>query len=363
MTAATRPHRPRWATEADGEALLALNLACPAEGELALTFDRSPDFFALPRLLGAGSRHAVIDAPEGGLRACGALATFEGMHLGGEVRRLMYAYDLRVHPSARKGLALKRIYDFLTAWGQEEGCALGFTTVMAGNGAMVPVLQGKGGLVPYRHVATMCNATLMVVGPRWPEWGVRVRPAQEADVEAMAAAWLAWNGAKAFAPAWGVEALAEDLRAGPGQWWLSFRGGRLVGMAHRWDQRGMKRLLVHRWPASTQSWRPWYNRVAPWLGGGRLPQEGEAMPYVYLTRTAAADPGALRALYVALLHEALGQGLVYLSTMLDAKDPLRAAWRGLPHQSTAIELFALDPQGLWREEWARGPAHFDPAWV
>lgn len=363
MTETTRPGRPRWAEASDAEGLLALNRACPAEGELALTFDRSPDPFALPRLLGEGSRHAVIDAEGGGLKACGALATFPSMHLGGELRRLMYAYDLRVHPDARRGLALKRLYDFLTRWGQEAGCSLGFTTVMGGNGAMAPVLAGKGGLVPYREVATMQNAALMILGPRLPVPGLRVRLAGADDAEAMAEAWARWQGPKAFAPDLRPEGLAAELVGGPGQWWVAERRGRLVAMAHEWDQRAMKRLVVHRLPATMSALRPAYNRVAPWLGGAALPGPGEAMPYVYLTRPAAEDAQALRALYVAVLNAKLGQGLLYLATMLDAKDPLRAAWWGLPRQETPIGLYALDPQGHWRGEWARGPAYFDPAWV
>lgn len=363
MTPNTRPGGPRWAGPEDAEALLALNRACPAEGELALTFDRAPDPFALPRLLGEGARHAVIEDGEGGLKACGALANFPAMHLGEGVERVMYAFDLRVHPQARRGLALKRIYDFLSAWGQAEGCALGFTTVMGGNEAMAPVLAGKGRLVPYRAVGTMQNATLMILGPRLPVLGVKVRPAESRDAEAMAEAWTRWQKAKAFAPAYNAEAMALDLSEGPGRWWLAERAGRLVAMAHEWDQRGMKRLVVHRLPRLMQQLRPAYNRLAPLLGGAALPGPGEAMPYLYLTRVAAEDPAALRALYAARLNAHLGQGLLYLSTMLDARDPLRAAWRGFPRQETPIGLYALDPQGLWRPEWASGPAYFDPAWV
>lgn len=358
-------NRMRWATPEDNAALAELVRACPMDGAFSLYFDRGPDYFALSRLQGEGSRVAVLEGP-GGIVGAAAIASFPEVFVGGAVRQAAYTSDLRLHPDARGGRALKRIYDFIGAAAAAEGWDLGFTTVMAGNPAMRAVLEGKGGVMRYRKVATMTNALIQFALPKRRVPGFSVRPAGLGDLPAMVAHWNRLQADKAFAPRWSAEGLMARAGAWPG-WALEnhrlvFAGERLVAQGLVWDQTAFKRMVVLGYSPEMRRMKRWYNPLSRALGLARIPAPGEHLPYAYLTQVASESPEALRALYTAVYNEQRGPGCLFLSTMLDAKDPLTAAWEGFVTQRVAIELFAQDPHDRYGAlEGAL--AYFDPALV
>ena len=362
--------RPRWATPDDNDALVALNRACPMHGAVDMIFDRAPDFFALSRLQGEGAHVCVVDGQAPGtLDAAAAVACFPQVYVDGQVREVYYACDLRVHPEARGGRAVKRIYDFMTRWGVEErGGDLGITTIMAANAAMAPVLAGKGGVVPYVPVTTLRNFTVQFVLPKRRVPGLTVRPATAADRPAMVALWNRVQAGKQFAPVWSEAGLDAFLQAAPGvtigDYRLAFRQGRLVGLLLAWDQAAFKRMVVLGYNAEMRRMRRWYNPLSRVLGLAPIPDVGAAMRYFYATQLCAEDPQALRALYVALYNERRTAGYLFMSTMLDVRDPLVAALDGFLTQHVDIELFAMDPHGKWAAHpFGARPSYFDPAIV
>jgi hypothetical protein len=340
-------------------------------GSIEMYFDRGPDFFALSRLQGEGAKVCVVEAEPshenggGRLAASGALASFPRLFVNGEVRQASYASDLKVLPKRRKGMMVKRVYDFLTTWGLEQGWDLGFTTVMAGNEAMAPILSGKGGLVPYRHVATMRNFTVQFLLPKRGPKGVTVRAATLADVPEMVTAWNRIQAPRHFAPAWDAESLIAGFAA-PGRgiehFRLAFRGDQLVGMLSLWDQEAIKRMVVLGFSPEMARMRRWYNPLARLMRLTPVPGVGQALPYFYATDLAAERPEDLEALLVSVYNERRSAGSLFFNVMIDVKDPLMAALDGFMTQFVDIELFAMDPHGLLeRTPLAPGPAYFDPA--
>lgn len=361
--------RPRWATAEDDAALVELVRNCPMNGAIALYFDRAPSFFTLSRLQGEGARVCVVDHPAGGkLAGSAAVARMPEVFVNGEARQVFYACDLRIAPDMRGGRMLKRLYDFLTDWGVAQGFDLGVTTVMRGNAAMAGVLAGKGGLLPYHHLATMRNYTLQTVLPPWHRSRLALRNATPDDLPAMVALWNRLQAGRQFAPRWSEAGLRRRLATSPGlsidHYVLAFSGSELVGLVLAWDQAAFKRMVVTGFSPAMARMRRWYNPLARLVGAAPIPGTGASLPYVYATQPCAETPDVLRALYCRVLAEARSQGRLFVSTMLDVRDPQTAAVEGLLTQHVDIDLYAMDPLRRWRQADFDGrPAYFDPSLV
>ncbi|MBC7541493.1 MAG: hypothetical protein H7338_02045, partial [Candidatus Sericytochromatia bacterium] len=185
---------PRWATEADNEALLELVRACPMKGSIEMLFDRSPDFFALSHLQGDGANICVVDDPASGkLAAVAAMAPLSAVYVDGAVRSADYACDLRVRPEWRGSGLYKQVYQHIEAWSLGRGEGLGFTTVMKGNRAMARIVAGRAGVVPYHHITTLRNFTVHFLFKKRPLPGITIRPAPAADIPEMVALWSRLN--------------------------------------------------------------------------------------------------------------------------------------------------------------------------
>jgi len=360
---------PRWASAADNQALIELARACPMQGAIDLYFDRSPDFFQLSALQGNGARVCVIeDVQPGLLAACAAVADYPRIYLNGEPRAARYACDLRIRPNRRRGLLLKRLYDFLTADSTASESDLGFTTIMAGNQAMAPVLAGRGGLVKYIHVATMRNYAVQLLMPKRESREVQVQRATRADLPEMVQFWNRIQAGKQFAPVWDEAGVKHQLEHTPGLdigcYRLARRGGRLVGLCVAWNQSPFKRMIVLGYAPRLQRMQAWYNPLAPFIGRAQFPLRGRSLSYFYTTHLCAESAADLRALLVNIYNAHLSPGYLFTSIMIDVKDPLSAALKGFMSNHFDIELYAMDPDGQWKDfPFGARPAYFDPAMV
>lgn len=362
------PSRTRWATPADNDALVALVRECPMEGEVGLYFDRSPDFFALSRLQGDGAKICVVEATDGRIVGCAALAHYPAMYVDGVPHEVTYACDLRIHPAHRRGFVAKRIHNFLEAHAHEQGLELMFASVMRGNQAMSPVLQGKAGLVPYHPLATVRNYTVQFLLPRRSPRGIEVRRATADDVPAMRELWTRRMSALQFAPV-PAEPLHTEAglgASGPGieAHFVALRDGQLTGSLLCWDQRTFKRLRVLSYGPRLQRMRRWFNPIARLVGRTPLPDPGSVMPYFYAVRPCAESVADLRALYVAVHNSFLKGGYVFFSTMFDVRDPMAAALKGFTTEHVDIDLFLIDPARKWQNNrFGERICYFDPSMV
>lgn len=109
----------REATAADNEAIIALELHTPLViGDIAETFDRSPDVFACCRL--HAECRIVVAALDG--RIVGLMAgVVIRPQVQGRERRLVYIHRARVDPDARHKRVAWSLSNHLFAWGGERG--------------------------------------------------------------------------------------------------------------------------------------------------------------------------------------------------------------------------------------------------
>ncbi len=335
----------RDATPADNEALVALSVACPMEGDIGLCVDRAPDFFALNRLEGEAWRVGVVDGPDG--RAVGCIAVAERtVHLDGAPTPAMYVSDLKVHPEHRGA----DVADALTVWARdvcidargEDGLA--FLTILAGNRAMQRRMPGPRGLPHLTTVATFRTHTISLLWRRRPpDAGVTITRATDDDLEEIAALWATVAPRRQFSPVYDADSLGAWIAAAPDLDLSSYRlarsaGGRLAGFAGTWDQSAFKRLRVTGYSPKLAAVRTGYNALAPLAGGTKLPAAGGALHNLTAVHLCvpAERPEVLRALLVDAYNEHRGRGHSFLNVGLDVTDPLARALRGLWAQTTDI---------------------------
>lgn len=336
----------REATPADNNALVALSIACPMEGDIGLAIDRTPDFFVLNRLEGRTWQVGVVDGPDGRPIGCIAIAGRD-VYLNGEQRPAMYISDLKVHPAHRGGEAA----DALVIWARDACVAahgpevLAFLTVLAGNTSMLRRMEGPRGLPVIERVATFRSHTIPILWPRRPsrERALTVTRAQPSEVPEMAAVWARLAPARQFAAVHDTGSLAAWIDAAPGLDLSDYRvarrpDGTLAGFLGVWDQSGFKRLRVTGYSRRLGAVRAAFNALAPVVGGTKLPAPGGALRNLTAVHvcTPPDDPAVLRALVLDAYDANRRRGYSFLNVGLDIEDPLAAGLKGLLAQPTDV---------------------------
>jgi hypothetical protein len=342
----------------DNDALVALALACPMEGDVGLCVSRAPDFFALNRLEGEAWGAAVAEDEESGeVVGCAAVAE-RRVWLHGAPSDVMYAYDLKVHPAHRGGPAA----DALSHWVRDECERRGgpdvpiFLTILAGNRPMERRTTGRVAGVPrFTRFATVRSHSITLLGRRrLPEerTGLRVSRARAADVGEMAALWKAVARRRQLAPVLDAGGLARFADVAPGLGIESYRvarraDGRIAGFAAFWDQASFKQLRVTRYSPRLAAVRLAFNALAPLFDAARLPPPGGALRHAtaFNVCVPADQPAVLRALVRDAHDDLRAEGFSLLTVGLDVRDPLAAALDGLFAQPTDVHAYSCTPGG------------------
>ena len=366
--------RARQALPGDNAALVALAAACPMEGDIGLCVDRSPDFFALNRLEGETWRVDVVDAADGGLAGCIALAR-RRVYLLGVEREVMYIGDLKVHPQHRgSGAAEALIHHALQVCREMGGDDVPtLVTVLSGNAAIERRAGGPRGSPPWTRFARLVAHSVSLVWKRRVPAvaGMRVERARAADLAAMAELWRSLAPARNFAPAFAPGGFEAWVEQAPGlqcenYWLLRGDDGRIAAFLGLWDQETFKHTLVVRYSRPLAAFRLSYNLLAPLVGAARLPGRGSPMRFLTAVHVCVPPdrPDMLRALVLSAYDALRGRGYAFFSVGLDAKDPLSAAFDGLLGQTTQIDAYVACPAGRYGGPPLDGaPLHFEIALV
>lgn len=347
----------RDAVPGDNDALVALSIACPMEGDIGLAVDRAPDFFALNRLEGESWRVGVVDGPDGAPVGCIAVAQRE-VYCNGDPTQAMYVSDLKVHPADRGAGAA----DALTAWAR-DACvaaqgpdALTFLTILAGNQAMERRMTGPRGLPHLERVATFRTFSIPLLWRRRApqDADVVVAAARPVDVDEMAGLWLRAAADRQFSPVYRGAGLRSWIDAAPDLDLTHYRlarrpDGRLVGFLAAWDQSSFKRLRVTSYSGRLGAARAVFNTLGPLFGATRLPPPGGALHNVSAVHVCvpSGEPIVLRSLVLDAYnaHAGPGRELSFLNVGLDAADPLVGALTGLFAQPLDIWICVAALEG------------------
>ncbi len=376
MSATAVAHQPglvRLASERDNTALIALAAACPMEGDLSLRIDRAPDFFALNRLEGDRWKVAVVDGATGDPVACVATAE-RRVWMHGRSVAAVYAGDLKVHPDFRDTRTADALERFVaeTARATAGDRTPVLLTVLAGNAAMERRAAGPRGLPRLHHFGTLHSFAIPLLWRRAADVaGIRVQPAAPRDLEEMADVWSSIAPTRQFTSTLEADGLARWIDSATGlaiDDYLLARdqGGRLLGFAGMWDQRGLKTLRVLRYSPSLAVLRSLMTVAAPFVGAPAPPEIGAPLHYASAVHLCVPLDRAdvLRALVLAAYNRLRSSDRVFMNVALDAREAITVGLRGLLATPTAIHAYATMPRGAWD-----GPAlddrplHFETALV
>ena len=369
---------PRRATPADNAGLLALAAACPMRADLTLCVRREPDFFALNRLQGDRWDVGLADAGPAGVIGC--IATAERLaYVNGAPAPTAYVSDLKVHPAfrgPRNGTG--SVADSLSAYARDTVGATDrrmptLITVLGGNTAMAPRIAGPRGLPSLTPLATMHSfaVPLFVLRRLGAPQGLCVRPAEQRDLDDMAALWRAVAPLRQLAPVLSADDFRRLCADAPGlsvsSYWIARHvSGRLAGFVALWDQQRLKHTVVQRYSRRAALFRYAFNLAAPFVGAPRLPAPGAPLRYLsaFQVCVPATEPGVLRALLVAAARAHADSPHAFCTIGLAVTDPLARALAGCWAQKTLVRAYVTTPAGAYAgPSLGALPLHFETALV
>ena len=371
---------PRRATAADNTGLLALAAACPMQADLTLCVRREPDFFALNRLQGGRWDVGVVDGGPAGVIGC--IATAERLvYVNGAPAPTAYVSDLKVHPAFRgRRNGTGSVADALSEYARDTvgatDCRMPtLITVLGGNVAMAPRLAGPRGLprlTPFATIRTFAVPLFVLrrLGSSLPQ-GLGVRPAEERDLDDMAALWRTVAPLRQLAPVLSADAFprlsADATGLSVASYWIArHASGHLAGFVALWDQHRLKNTIVQRYSRRAALFRHAFNLAAPLVGAPRLPAPGAPLRYLsaFQVCVPANEPGVLRALLVAAARPHAGSPYAFCTIGLDVTDPLARALAGCWAHTTLVHAYVTTAAGAYDGPPLDAlPLHFETALV
>jgi hypothetical protein len=181
--------------------------------------------------------------------------------------------------------------------------------------------------------------------------GLDLRPAGPDDLDELVAFLATTGPSRHFFPV----VSAEDLTGGRvfrdlalGDICLARRSCGIVGSLGAWDQSAYKQEVVAAWSPSLARLRPAWDAAARLVGAAPLPRPGQAIRtgYAALGCVAGDDPAVWHALVAAARERAREQGLAFLMTSLDERDPLVDAAGRTLRVTYRSDLFVASFAGL-----------------
>ena len=338
------------ATAADDADLRRLLRVNPLPGEIGLSYEREPSYWAASTIDGPLHQTLVARSRDGRVVGMGS-RTLRELYVNGKATAVGYMSQMRVDPNFAWGAALPKV--LAQGWRfyrqlHQDGCTPYYlvSLVMGDSvaGRMMnaglpdwPTLTSVGRLQTY---ALHTRRTRPL--PRLAH-DLCLRRATPEDAHALADCLTRNHCRHQFAPVWTPEKLAVLIQMADLDWhdfWLVERGMQVVGTLARWNQRRLKQSVVRGYAGVLRWARPWVN-VAARLGlAPRLPSIGEQVRHAFASHFAVDndDPDVAAALLAAVYNDAVAAGDDYLMLGLDSNHSLNAIVRPYRHVVYGTQL-------------------------
>jgi hypothetical protein len=300
-------------------------------GWVRVAYAREPDFFASLAVDGRFSQ-VVAGEKDGRIRGMGT-RSLKPVYINGRPGTIGYLGNLRLEPAYRSGLGLYRGYRFFADLHRDGRTPAYLTTIVEANRAARTLLtSGRAGLPRYLDMGRYITHALPP--GRAPKTGTdeglsvaRGGPDVMADIPAH----LHREGPKRqFFPLFSLDDLGTPHLRGLSErdFYVARKGGRIVGVAARWDQRAFKQHRVTGYARPLSRLRPLVNPLLSLAGYPRLPPPGGALKTGYVAFPCIRNdaPGVFTALLRRMAADAGRAGDDLLIVGLHESDPLR---RGL----------------------------------
>jgi hypothetical protein len=305
------------ATEADDEEIRRLLHDNPMAGQISISTEREPDFFADAHLP-AQSKQTIISRDENRL-VCAGSCTIRERFVNGESRRVGYLGGLRLDAGqAGRFDILRRGYEFFHQLQASAPADFYFTSIAADNKRARKFLErGPPGMPRYEFIGDFVTLLLAV-----PQRNASPRHAKAAAGD-IVAQLNSLNQRYQFAPSWSVQELFALESLG-----LRFDKFE-VHRAALWDQRAYKQNVIRGYDRRLSAARPLLNLAAKLMGGPELPAVGQTLATAFISHLAigADEPKELVDLIAGIGCQASHSGIEILTLGFAANDPRLATVR------------------------------------
>ncbi len=339
-----RPLRIDEAGPADDAAIRALLGEATVPGEVALSFQREPSYFAACAHL--GHRSETFVARDGSTIAGVVSVAMQRLFVQGAASEVAYLSQLRVAPAYQGRALVGRGLRALRQRLQAQDVPGAYATISLGNEAAERVLCGRHGQRQGRFeaITTIDTLTYAATPRAHRPRDVQVAPASARELDEVIAFSQRHGPRRQLYPQLASTTFAKRGRGlQPEDLLLARCGGQLVGLMAVWDQSAWRQTVV-------RAYGPRLRRLKWLLDAGRLARGARPLPPAGAALHVACasllcvmddDPSVTTALLAAGVRAAHGRGAHTLALAVAREDPLLAIVKRWRHVSYTSRLYAL----------------------
>lgn len=325
------------ATDSDDAALRRLLRDNPMSGDISLSLEREPNYFAAAKL--EGDVHRTIAAYENGRIICaGNVSTCERFVNGVPVR-IGYLGGLRLDSSSRNRISiLRRGFEFFHQLHQENGPPLYLTSIASDNLPARRLFErGIRGMPTYHFLGEFVSLAIACKGRRLfrtlaptrspSNSGLKVVCGLDSLESSLFDLMNNINRNYQFSPVWSMKRIQSCFRysnLGAEDYCIVVTPQHTpTACAAIWDQRSIKQVVVRGYAPYLRSIRPVLNAAAKFLGRPQLPAVGQSLEIAYISHLTIEEdqPELMECLIENLRRAARSRKLEYLVLGLDVRHP------------------------------------------
>ncbi len=337
------------AAPGDDPAIRHLVATNPVPGNVAVTYEREPDYFLGCPTMGRFYQVGVARHRESGQIAGVACRATRPRFVNGRAEEVGYLGQLRVEARFRRRGLVSSAMRFLRELHADRRVTGYLTTIIEGNhvasGALVH--RPRPHFPIYREVERFCTLALVVrTAKAVARSPYKIRRGSEGDLGVIVS-FLRGNGPeKQFFPVYEE----DDFRDNPvtlgfqvQDFLLAHHKNELVGVIGLWDQSSYKQTVVWAYSGYLRWGRPLLSAGARLAGAQRLPSPGQPIHFAYASFICVADndPEIFRVLLRKVYNLAAERRYAFLMVGLAARDPLLSVARRYAHLTYPSRLYTV----------------------
>ena len=302
-------------------------------GEISLSFEREPDYFA-DTGLPSESKQTIVARLDGRL-VCAGSCTIRRRFVNGTPRRVGYLGGLRLDTRhAGRFDILRRGYEFFHELQMDCPADFYFTSIAADNERARKFLErGLPGMPRYEFCGEFVTLLLATKNqPRpWRRHEMDGESVHGPGVGELISDLNDCNGHFQFSPCWSAEELSALSQLGLTSKDFSFirKNGQIIASAALWDQRSFKQTVIRGYSRRLTSVRPFLNAIHRVISAPRLPPVGATVANSFVSHLAIApeNPESQIALIAELRCMGAQRQVEFLTLGFAANDPRLAVMR------------------------------------
>ncbi len=323
---------PELIGEAEDGALRAILRNTFMPGNIALSFQREPNFFQAEKAGNIESQVIAMRDKDTGTISGFGCRSFRMAYVDGQLKLVGYLSGLRCLPEYRGGTLLARSYRYLKSLHVDGKVPFYITTILDENSEAKNILEsGRASLPVYKSVGKL-RTSLLPLYKRGRKGSAAVRKVETKEQLHQAVRCIqTYNSKHQFGPYYTVEDFQGRTDLLPGfetrNMYIFQRGDQVTATVGVWDQNSYKQTVVVDYSQSLRAIRPLANLAAQIGLCPKFPQKGESFPNLnasFLSFT----PGHAHDLLELLRHvqgEWSQKSFAYLLVGVNAKNEIAAS--------------------------------------